>query len=226
MKRYELDSQVAAQTLSDILDRCDLERNTIPLDTLLSYSNYRKEKYAVQRRTVLGMMLLFAILPFCFFSLTMSVSKKESQYLTLYELKVQNYFPIQKMSATISGNEMSIFETSDKNYVIKATQNGTMIVTVQLWNQQYRQTTVKVTECDDKAPVLDSYTKKDGEIYIYVSENKSGIKYDGIYVLQEDGTKSKPISIDKENNCIVFKNEKSEVYIPDNAGNKLHITLK
>lgn len=223
MKRYQLSEKEATKILEDILEHCELEQNTLSLKTLISYSDYRKERNAFQKRILRIIMILFVVLPFLFLGLTMNVSKRESRYLTLYDLKVKTYFPIEKISATIDDTPMAIYETSDKNYVIKVTKNGTMHVKVQLWNRQYEEQQIVIDDCDETPPALLSYKKEGNLIYLYVSDDQTGIKYDSAYALLEDGSKEKPIEI--QENCFVFKQSNSTVYILDHAGNRLKIKL-
>ncbi len=223
MKRYQLNEKEAANILEEVLERCDIEQNTISLETMISYSDYRKERNAFQKRVLAIIMLLFIILPFFFLGLHMDISKRESRYLTLYDLKVKNYFPIERISATIKDEAMPIYETSDENYVIKAIKNGTMTVKVQLWNGQYLEQQILVTDCDETPPVLVSYEKINNLIYIYVEDNESGIKKESAYAELEDGTKEKPVEILE--NGFVFQQKNCTIYIFDHAGNRLTINL-
>ena len=56
-KNMQLDPQVASQMLSNIFDACDIEQNSVPLEVLTSYSNYRKERFLFQK-FVLGFLLI------------------------------------------------------------------------------------------------------------------------------------------------------------------------
>ena len=40
-KNMQLDPQIASQMLSNIFDACEIEQNSVPLEVLTSYSNYR-----------------------------------------------------------------------------------------------------------------------------------------------------------------------------------------
>ena len=65
-KDMQLDPQVASQMLSNIFDACDIEQNSVPLEVLTSYSNYRKERYTFQKFTIAIIMILFFLLPILF----------------------------------------------------------------------------------------------------------------------------------------------------------------
>ena len=59
-----LDQKVADQMLSNIFEACHVQPNSIPLEVLTSYSNYRKERFAFQKFTLMLIIILFCMLPF------------------------------------------------------------------------------------------------------------------------------------------------------------------
>lgn len=226
MKKHTLGLEEAQSILKDVLERCEFEQNQIPLDTFVSYSNYRKEKYAFQKRILVIIIIVFIILPFGLLTLTTNITKKESQYLSLYRLNVENYFPIKDIQATINGDVMPVFEQSDQSYVIKATKNGELHVVVTLWNRQQKEESLTVSDCDETTPVILDYNKDDRFLYLHVDDLETGINYKGIYIVDENDTRSYPDTYDESLKLITIPATPCEVYIPDYAGNKLHINLK
>ncbi|MDY5607379.1 MAG: hypothetical protein SPF55_05870, partial [Lentihominibacter sp.] len=61
--KEELNSDVADQMLQNIFNICEVEPNTVPLDNLKSYSNYRKDRFFLQKVILVIVMLLFLALP-------------------------------------------------------------------------------------------------------------------------------------------------------------------
>ena len=61
----------------------------------------------------------------------------------------------------------------------------------------------------------------------YLSDPGSGVDYDNISALDIDGNEVEPVSFDEEGNYIIFDYpEKSlNIYVPDKAGNTLHLIL-
>ena len=228
MKHYELEQQEAHALLEEILDRCELHRNTISLETFISYSYYRKEKYAVQKRIIIGFIILFLLVPLLFVRMDASLDKKESKYLSLFVLKVDTWFPIHTITATIDGEDMPVFENSDGDYVIKAKKNGVMEVTVTLWNNQFDKQTVTVSDCDEMYPILEYTELNENNITIYLRDEQSGINYKSAYAIDYDGNKIYPTSYDEASNSITFPYDQIDtyIYVSDNAGNKTKIKIK
>ena len=55
-----LDDATADLMLGNIFDACEKERNTVPLSVLTSYSNYRKERFLLQK-VILLIVFLFIL---------------------------------------------------------------------------------------------------------------------------------------------------------------------
>ena len=68
-----LDDQIAKQMLENIFEACDMESNKIPLEVLTSYSNYRRERFALQRLVLVVIMVLFFLLPVLFIAPKISI---------------------------------------------------------------------------------------------------------------------------------------------------------
>ena len=62
----QLDLDDASKILENIFAANQVEPNTIPLDVLTAYSNYRKERFSLQRTVLVVVMVLFLLLPFLF----------------------------------------------------------------------------------------------------------------------------------------------------------------
>ena len=227
MKKYVLDKQEANLLLDEILERCGINKNNVPLDTLLSYSYYRKERYAVQKRITAFILFIFILLPFLFITCSTQLYHKESQYLKLYELEVHTPMPIRSITATIKDEKMPIYENEDGNYVIKAIDNGTMVIKVELYNHQIEYRLVEVEGSDNTTPVILDQKISNDSITLHVQDLDSGINYNNSYAHTKDNQLNFMSSYNESSGLIVFNNVSNieDIVIKDKAGNKTTINI-
>ena len=62
----QLDIEIANKILEQAFEVNQMEPNTIPLEVLASYSQYRRERFTLQRTILVIVMALFILLPFLF----------------------------------------------------------------------------------------------------------------------------------------------------------------
>lgn len=225
-----LDDKVAGQMLENILEACHMDSNTVPLKVLSSYSNYRKERYALQKTFLVAVMLLFCMLPLLFLAPDFTVTELSAPASEpVYELRVDGLFPpVSRVTASIDGTPVPVYETDARIYSLEPTRDGTMTITVEYPNRQYRTQTLEVTGIDRTAPVLLSSESRDGLLYLYPDDGDgSGVDYDQIFALTGDGTRILPTSRDEAAGCVVFSysGEPLNIFLPDRAGNTLQLML-
>ena len=225
-----LDDKVAGQMLENILEACHMDSNTVPLEVLSSYSNYRKERYALQKTFLVAVMLLFCMLPLLFLAPDFTVTElTASASEPVYELRVDGLFPpVSRVTASIDGTPVPVYETDARVYSLEPTRNGTMTITVEFPNRQYRTQTLEVTGIDRTAPVLLSSESRDGLLYLYPDDGDGiGVDYEQIFALTGDGTRVLPVSWDETAGSVVFSypDEALNIFIPDRAGNTLQLVL-
>lgn len=224
-----LDPGTANEILQYIFEECGREPNTIPMEVLASYQNYRKERYSLQKYISAAVLFLFFMLPLLFvlpdFSLNLLAGANPGK--PLYRVEVNTFLPVSRVTASIDGSNLSVYETGNRSYSIEPTKNGDMTVTVTLVNRQYLEKKIPVSGVDREAPKLLSNRQENGRIYLYFKDESSGIDYDGIYALSEDGTKTEPLSHDPETGCVEFLYPETmmNVYVPDLAGNRLQLIV-
>lgn len=224
-----LDPQTANQILNDIFEKCEREPNTIPIEVLTSYRNYRRERYSLQKGTLAVVLILFFMLPLLFlmpaFSLDLSADSEPGS--PVYHIEVDTFLPISRITAVIDGHNVSVYETGDCTYSIEPTRNGRMTVTVTLANRQYLVQEILVDTVDREAPQLISNQQKKRHVYLYLEDKDSGIDYDGIYAVYENGERAEPLSFDRDTGCVEFAypDTMMNVYIPDMAGNRLQLIV-
>ncbi|MCQ2567589.1 MAG: hypothetical protein MJ127_04210 [Mogibacterium sp.] len=222
-----LDQELADQMLSNIFDICEIKPNTIPLEELESYSNYRKDKYRVRKSLLVLIMVIFLLVPLLFMSPKIMTLKQLDSTSPTYSMNIESILPVTSVVATIDGENVPVYEKAKHEYTIEPSKVGDMLVTVKCVNRQYAQKKIKVTNIDKQAPTISSSKKKDGKIYIYLEDNLSGVDYENIYAKNTSGKTIKPESFNEEKSLVVFTypSESINIFVPDKAGNTLQLLL-
>lgn len=227
----KLDEQTSSQMLENIFDACDVAHNSIPLSVLTSYSNYRRERFLLQRLLLLMIIVLFCSMPLLFVLPQLQLaqsSSTSSQSKKVYELSVKSLLPVAQVTATINGKRIPVYETEKGTYSIEASMNGTLTVTATLQNRQSASTSCQITDIDTQIPVVLSSKTIHGQLWIYLSDEGSGIDYDHITAANLDGI---PVDLAfskrPAESCIVFDYPAASINlcIPDHAGNVLQLLL-
>ena len=225
-----LDDETAALMLGNIFDACEKEPNTVPLSVLTSYSNYRRERFLLQKVILLIVFLLFCTLPFWFVpaTFTVDIASSGNRYDPVYEVRVDApLIPVARVTATLGGHNVPVYETDSHVYQIEPDANGSLTVTVVLKNHQSNTYTLTVNDVDTKTPVLLSNHQKGDNIALFVEDADSGIDYNGVYALNTSGDRVLPVSFDENTGEIdfLYPEETLNIYIPDQAENVLHLIL-
>lgn len=225
----QLDLETASRILEHAFEANQMETNTIPLDVLVSYSNYRRERFTLQRTVLVVIMTLFLLLPLLFIpsSFTVEQIDTDTPYNPVFRLEVDSFMLVERVSASIDGSNIPVYETDAHVYSIEPTKNGQMAVTVTLVNKQTRTEYIDVTAVDREVPVVTSCTRDDDHIYLYLSDWDSGVDFPAIQAVSLSGTAVIPDSMDPVAGCVIFTGvtESLNVFVPDLAGNKLQIVL-
>lgn len=224
----------ASKILEQVFVANQMDTNSVPLEVLASYSSYRRERFTLQRTILVLIMALFLLLPFLFIPSSFTIEKQASEhsigsadYNPVYRLKVDSFMLVERVNAVINGRNVPVYETDSHIYSIEPPSNGRMEVTVTLVNRQYQTMYVDVSAVDREAPAATACTRKGDYIYLYLSDGVSGIDYAGIEAVDLTGEKVLPVQIDEENGCLTFLGleETINVYVPDFAGNQLHLIV-
>lgn len=232
VKKYakpRLSPQAAEEILKEVFRLCDKEPNPTPIEVLVSYRDYRQERYVLQRYILDIVLVLFFLLPLLFilpvFSLTPDSDAEPGR--PVYNIHIHTFLPITRVIATIDGYNLSVYETDNHTYSLEPTRNGELTVTVTLANKQYLTRKILVDSVDREAPRLASSRQEQGRLYLYLTDNASGIYYDGIYALDADEQKITPLSINPETGCVEFlcPQDTMNIYIPDLSGNQLQLVV-
>lgn len=224
----KLDPMLADQMLQNVFNVCGSESNTVPLEVLESYGNYRKERFTLQKIVLIVIMILLCMLPFFFIAPRFSAMEKMSTtYTPIYEIRVDSWVPIKSVTATLEGTEIPVYNTGTRMYSIEPGGNGALNVTVTLTNGQFATETIQITSVDTTSPSVTVDHITDNDVYLHVSDEGTGVDYESIFAVDEAGVKVFPITFDPEDGYIVFQYPETalNVYIPDMAGNQLHLVV-
>lgn len=225
----QLDLETASRILEHAFEANQMETNTIPLDVLVSYSNYRRERFTLQRTILVVIMTLFLLLPLLFIPSSFTVERidTDTPYNPVFRLEVDSFMLVERVSASIDGSNIPVYETDAHVYSIEPTKNGQMAVTVTLANKQTRTEYIDVTAVDREVPVVTSCERDEERIYLYLSDWDSGVDFPAIQAVNLSGAPVIPDSINPATGCVTFTEvtDSLNVFVPDLAGNKLQIVL-
>lgn len=224
-----LDLHTAEQMLSNIFTSSGHGQNTVPLETLVSYSNYRKERYAWQRTLIVLMLVLFMLLPILFFAANIHVRLvSHGGENPVYTVSVSTRVPIRQIQVRMDGRSVPVYEISPDQYLIQPGNNGVVDITVTLLNKQRTTSYLSVASVDSDAPVLVSTEMEEDCICLFLSDAASGVYYEGIAVTDDNGNAVPVIGWDTDSGCVwlPYPDRPMNVRIPDVRGNALQIALK
>ncbi|MCI9135779.1 MAG: hypothetical protein HFI31_16600 [Lachnospiraceae bacterium] len=228
-KKPQLDSETASKILELAFEANQREPNTIPLDVLTAYSNYRRERFTLQRTILVVMMTLFLLLPFLFIPASFTLSSQTEGYSAhpVYGIEVDTFMLVERLTATIDGHNIPVYEVDSHVYSLEPTMNGRMEVTVTLINRQTMTKYIDVTNVDNQSPVIISNHMKDDVLYLHFSDAGSGINYKEIQAVNLSGEQIAPVLVDPATGCVAFDRpeETLNLFVPDYADNNLHIIL-
>lgn len=225
----QLTLEAADEILTKAFEAAGIEPNTTPLNVLASYSNYRKERFTTQRTILVIIMTLFLLLPLLFVPsrFTLSLQTPDQDPNPIYQLQVDTFMLVRRITATIDGHSIPVYEMDSHVYSVEPTRNGQMDVTVTLVNNQTLTHSIDVSDVDLDVPVVTGSGMEKGNVYLLLSDTGSGINYEAITATYPDGTSVPLSSYDESTGRITFDHPKESlnVLIPDYAQNTLHLIL-
>lgn len=167
-----LDMDTAAQMLNNVLDLCNYERPTVPMEVLMSYSRYRSERYALQKVLITVMLVLFLLLPLLFLTPGLQLTSGEDGRVTL---KVDALLPVKSVSVRQNGRNVAVYDAGGDVYTMTPTANGDMEIRVSLVNGQVTSAVWSVKDVDTEAPVYVSSAVEGDMLRVFVSDSLSGV---------------------------------------------------
>lgn len=225
----ELDETLADQMLQNIFEISQAAPSSIPLDVLISYSNYRKERFAFQKFVLAAIIILFSLVPFLFVypEFEIALTSGEGQYPPVYGFSLDTDFPIKSVSATLNDAPISVTQTSKKSFSLEPSENGFLSVSVTLMNNQVHTAVLIIDSLDETAPIYHSNTTHSNQVYLYVSDDLSGVDYEKVTARDAGGKTVSPLGYNQTEGVLIFDYPDGtlDVYVPDRAGNTLHLVL-
>lgn len=225
----ELSREIAHKILQNVLEANNLEANKIPLEVLASYSNYRRERFTLQRVIVAIILVAFMLMPLLFIAPSCTVEQGEDvgRGRPAFNVRVDTSLPIRRVTATIEGVNMPVYEMGENLYSVQPTLNGEMVIKVTLFNDQSCVMTQRVKTVDIAAPVLVSDGYADGKLNLYVEDEGLGIDYESIHALNANGELIRPVFISEEEGLVSFAypDDTINIYIADKVGNTLQLAV-
>lgn len=217
-----LDIQTANQMLNNVFTACDMNPNTIPVEVLESWGNYKKNNFHIGRVITYVCTILLILLPLLFIRPSIVAKRTEvsSASNAIYHIDLKTLLPIREAHAELDGHPISLVKTGSRSYTAEITQNGSLTLTATSINGQTVTRTYQVSHLDTDKPELISSRSKDELIYLELLDTYSGIDYENIVGLT-------PESIDTDTGIVTFciPETPTTVTIPDNAGNELTLLL-
>lgn len=222
-----ISQELADQMLQNIFEACNVEPNTIRLEDLETYSNYRRDRFALRKILIRIILVLFLLVPVLFISPKIVAVQQTADQSPTYNVSVESVLPVLSVKASINGKDVPVYEKQRRVYTLEPGEEGTMNVTVTILNHQYIQKKIKVTAVDNITPNVVSSSRKGDRLHLYVTDNVSGVDYDLVYATTRNGMKTKPLSIDEKKGLVIFKypSESVNIFVPDKAGNQLQLLL-
>lgn len=223
------DIETARKILNHAFELNHQEPNSIPFEELASYSNYRRERYSLQRTVIIIMMVFFILLPLLFIppTFTLTAEKENNGWNPTYQLVLDTFMLVEKLNVQIDGRNIPVYEVDSHVYSIEPMKNGQMDITVTLLNKQVLTQSVFISNVDREAPSIDDYWVEDGLLYISISDAGSGVCFEKISATNVDGEEVLPVRIEKEEGYIIFEDPHNllEISIPDNMDNVLQVVI-
>lgn len=181
-------------------------------------------------------VLLFIILPYIvinglIFILVCSTPKVEikvgdtSDYVSAdVDFTVKSILPIKELEVTMESTNLD-YTKDGSNYSCKATSNGTIQVRAKAVNGMTKMEFADVGILDDMAPSVDeqSASISQGILSFALSDTQSGVDFDSVYGVLDNGDRVEPETIDRELGMVSLKlpndSEYVDLYFSDMVGN-------
>lgn len=225
----KLPLEEASKILNDVFVQTNQQPNTIPLEELESYSNYRRDRHSTERYFLIIILIVFLLLPFFFISPRFDIylTDKDFKKYPTYEMRLTpNIIPVSVISANLNNKKVAVYETGSHLYSITPTENGTMTVSITLMNHQFNVKNVEIENIDVDPPVLISKKVSNGLLMIEVEDDGSGIDYDNAYaIINETNKRLSPVKTEKNKIYFEYTKQDLNVFIPDYKENTLQLIL-
>lgn len=225
----KLNDEMASTIIANVLAACDREPSTVPLNVLTSYTEYRRERYTLQKGILIFVLAVFLLLPVCFIAPSFSVTEisRSQTGVPTYQVEVFNRLPIRLVSAKVDNHPIPVYESEARVFTLEPTLNGRLTLTVTLANYQYDIWSTDISGIDSTAPVLAGSSIVGENLRIYVTDDGVGTDLENAYAVRTDGTRLAPVSFSNEDGYVEFRFDQDlNFFIPDRNGNTLQLVIR
>lgn len=228
----QLDMETAGRILEQAFKAAGEQPNSIPLDELIANCLYHRKKRIFQK-AVFAIVIAFLFLVGFLFAISIPASftvqnqMAEGEFNPVYNIIIDSFMPVKRVNAVLNGRPVPLYETDSHIYVAEPSSNGQMEISVTLINGRNAIKYVDVAGVDRISPSAVGCRQEGSLIYLYLSDEFSGIDYDSLQAVALTGEAVTPVSVEPQNGCVTFSNLKEtiNVYVSDLAGNKLQLIL-
>ncbi|MBR6281977.1 MAG: hypothetical protein IKR14_05685 [Lachnospiraceae bacterium] len=227
-KAPRMKMDIAGQMLEYLFFEIGKEPNTLPLDSLAEFHEYRLNQLHVQRMALIVVIAFICASPLWFISPNFHISEEVEHGIVTYHVNVSNLIRVKSVVAQIDNQMMPVTQDSRSLFDIKPTTNGEMDVCVTYFNNTARQQKLTVTEVDREAPQVTESHLRSGVVTLVVDDAGSGVDYDNVSIMTLTGERlsiTTNITEDQESFSFDYPGGNIDIVIPDMAGNRLHLLL-
>lgn len=224
-----LDEETAGAILNQVFEACGRPSGSVPLHVLASYTQYRRDRYSLQKGILIFMMAVFLLLPLGFIPPKFTVERIDTlpSSVPVYEVRVHSLLPVRQVYARLDDVPVTVYESRQGIYTVEPRKNGRLSITVALANRQYDSRELVVSGVDTTAPVLLRSQTLADRVRIYLEDTGSGIDYPGIYGRTDTGETLMPLDCDTQAGWVDFAfPSELRIFVPDRNGNTLQLVLK
>lgn len=223
-----LGNDAAKEIISEVLEEDGYSPCAIPMEVLSSYTEYRRDRHALEKSILIVVLVLFLLLPLFFIPPRFEVTElaRARTGIPTYEIFVRSFIPVESVSVRSGGKTMSVTEVSGEVFTANCSENGTVVITVTLLNRQYEIWTAELSGIDNKAPKMISSAAVDGHLRIFLSDEGSGVDYANACAYDFNGNVVAPLYYSVEEGYVDFEFlSNMNLFIPDFNGNELQLIL-
>lgn len=227
-KAPTMNLDIAGQLLEYLFWEANITPNTLPLETLAEFHQYRMNQLLVQRFALTAAIVFLIMAPLWFIAPEFTVDKHVDHGVVRYDVTVNSLFNIKSVTAQLNNKMLPVTQSDRCIYNITPTDNGEMYVQVLYFNNMAKEQTITVTEVDRISPQVVESHLQNGVVTLVLSDDGSGIDYDAICITaltgeQLDITRDDTDGV--ESISFDYPGTNVDIVIPDMAGNRLHLLL-
>lgn len=158
-------------------------------------------------------------------SITIDIGETTDYVSSEVAFTVHSILPLRDVNVTLESQPIQ-YTRSGNTYTCRIDQNGTFMVQVTSVNGMQRKEFEDIALLDSSAPSIDaqSATVNNGTLTFMVSDNQSGVDYDSVYAVTDQGEHLLPSEMDESQGIVTIDipvdTLSLELYYADMVGNE------